>query len=377
MIRAIPAPVAGTPPDPDVEASVRELDPSGAADSLAAAIRAVGHGDSLEAALDVILGGLVDGQRATVALVLATDPDGTGRHVIRSHGLADADVALVESSAADPADPLVVAAADRRIVDVPGAAPLESAPEGGLVERLGLARLRALPLVVGRGGIDHVVGVLALGWTAATATPPAAQGTPVVLGTPGLAEALADLAAIAIDRSHLAAGMAERAEWLERLAHVDPLTGLSNRRTFDRVLELELARAARQGSEVAVAIFDVDAFRAANDAAGHATGDEILRAVAAVIAEQVRLVDTVARIGGDEFVVVAPGNGGPAVADRVMRAIGALPAVDGRTISVSAGIARFPVDGTSPEEIVAGALDALETARAGGGGARASASATG
>ncbi len=188
--------------------------------------------------------------------------------------------------------------------------------------------------------------------------------------------ALADLAAIAIDRAHLAAGMAERAEWMERLAHIDPLTGLANRRTFDRVLELELARAARQGSEVAVAIFDVDAFRATNNAAGHAAGDDVLRAVAAVIAEQVRLVDTVARIGGDEFVVVAPGNGGPAVADRVIRAIGELPAVDGRSISVSAGIARFPFDGASPEEIVAGALDALEAARAGGTGAVASAPTT-
>ena len=347
---------------------MRELDPSGAAEMLSAAIRAVGHGDDLDAALDAILGSLVDGQGDTLALVLATDHDGTGRHVIRSRGLADGDVALVESSAADPANSLAVAAAEHRIVDALAAGPVVGTREGGLVDRLGLARLQALPLVVARGGIDHVVGVLAVGWSAATPARPA---------TPGLAMALADLAAIAIDRSSLTASMAERAEWMERLAHVDPLTGLANRRTFDRVLELELARAARQGSEVAVAIFDVDAFRATNNAAGHAAGDEVLRAVAAVIAEQVRLVDTVARIGGDEFVVVAPGNGGPAVADRVIRAIGALPAVDGRAVSVSAGIARFPVDGTSPEEIVAGALDALEAARSGGNGAMASAPATG
>jgi diguanylate cyclase (GGDEF)-like protein len=347
---------------------VRQLDPSGAADPLAAAIRAVGHGDGLDSALDVILRGLVNGLGATLALVVATNEDGTGRHVVRSRGLADDGVALVESSAGDPADPLAVAAAEHRVVEARATDTLVGARDGGLADRLGLARLQALPLVVARGGIDHVVGVLTLGWSAAMPEMPA---------TTGLAVTLADLAAIAIDRSHLAAGMAERAEWMARLAHVDPLTGLANRRTFDRVLELELARAARQGSEVAVAIFDVDAFRATNDAAGHAVGDDVLRAVAAVIAEQVRLVDTVARIGGDEFVVVAPGNGGPAVADRVIRAIGALPAVDGRTISVSAGIARFPVDGTSPEEIVAGALDALEAARAGGSGAMASAPAPG
>jgi diguanylate cyclase (GGDEF)-like protein len=356
---------------------VRELDPSGPADPLAAAIRAVGRGDSLDSALDVIMRSAMEGQGATLALIVATNDDGPERRVLRSHGLAEGDVALVESATGDAADPLAVAAAEHRIVKAVAAGPRSGPGERGLVDRLGLARLEALPLVVARDGIDRVVGVLALGWSTTPPTPPAEQGTPVVQGAPGLADALADLAAIAIDRAHLSAGMAERAEWMERLAHIDPLTGLANRRTFDRVLELELARAARQQSEVAVAVFDIDAFRATNDAAGHAAGDDVLRAVAAVIAEQVRLVDTVARIGGDEFVVVAPGNGGPAVAERVIRAIRALPAVDGRRVSVSAGIARFPVDGASPEEIVAGALDALEAARRGGIGTVASAPAPG
>ncbi len=356
---------------------MRELDPSGPADQLAAAIRAVGRGDGLDSALDVIMRSALEGHGAALAVTIATNEDGPGRRVVRSLGLAESDVAIVESPAGDAADPLTVAAVERRIVKAIAATSHGGPGAGGLVDRLGLARLEALPLVVTRGGIDHVVGVLALGWSAAPSgtVEPSATATPP--STPGLANALADLAAIAIDRAHLAAGMAERAEWMERLAHIDPLTGLANRRTFDRVLELELARAARQQSEVAVAIFDIDAFRETNDAAGHAAGDDVLRAVAAVIAEQVRVVDTVARIGGDEFVVVAPGNGGPAVADRVIRAIQALPAVDGRRVSVSAGIARFPVDGASPEEIVAGALDALEAARRGGIGTMASAPATG
>jgi len=359
---------------------VRPLDPSGDADPLATAVRAVARGDGLDSALDVIVRGAVEGQGATLALVVAANDDGAGRHVLRSSGLAEGDIAIVEASAGDAADPLSVAAAEHRMVESSATDLREGSGGRGLVDRLGLARLEALPLVVARGGIDHVVGVLALGWSAAPPGAAATSATPAPStspATPGLAFALADLAAIAIDRAHLAAGAAERAEWTERLAHIDPLTGLANRRTFDRVLELELARAARQQSEVAVAIFDIDAFRETNDAAGHAAGDDVLRAVAAVIAEQVRLVDTVARIGGDEFVVVAPGNGGPAVAERVIRAIQALPAVDGRAVSVSAGIARFPVDGASPEEIVAGALDALEAARHVGIGAMASAPATG
>ena len=345
---------------------MRDLDPTDAAGSLAAAIRAIARSESLDVALDVILRGVADDLGATLALIVATDEDRSQRHVLRSLGLAEGDIATIESDAADPADPLAVAAAEQRVVQTIAAG--TGGPGGpsavALTDRLGLARLHALPLVVGRGGIDHVVGVLAAGWTAEA---------PAAHGSPGLVDALADLAALEIDRSRLAAGMAERAEWMERLAHIDPLTGLANRRTFDRVLELELARAARQQSEVAVAVFDVDAFRATNDAVGHAAGDDILRAVAAVLAEQVRLVDTVARIGGDEFVVIAPGSGGLAVADRVIRAVQALPAVDGRPVSVSAGVARFPLDGSSADELFARALDALELARAGGRGAVASA----
>ena len=345
---------------------MRDLDTTGAAGPLAAAIRAIARSESLDTALDIVLRGIADDLGARLALIVATDEDRSQRHVLRSLGLAEGDIAIIESDATDPTDPLAVAAAEQRVVQTIAAS---AGGRGGpsavaLTDRLGLARLHALPLVVGRGGIDHVVGVLAVGWTAEA---------PAAHGSHGLIDALADLAALAIDRSHLAAGMAERAEWMERLAHIDPLTGLANRRTFDRVLGLEVARAIRQQGEVAVAIFDVDAFREMNQVVGHAAGDDILRAIAAVLAEQVRLVDTVARIGGDEFVVIAPGSGGLAVADRVIRAIQALPPVDGRPVSVSAGVARFPLDGGSADELFARALDALELARSGGRGAVASA----
>ena len=117
------------------------------------------------------------------------------------------------------------------------------------------------------------------------------------------------LAALAVDRARLASTAAERSEWFERMAHTDPLTGLANERTVGRILELELARAGRQGSEVSFAMFDVDDFQATNRDSGHEAGDDVLRRVAAVLAESVRLVDTVGRIGGDEFVLVAPGLG--------------------------------------------------------------------
>ena len=110
------------------------------------------------------------------------------------------------------------------------------------------------------------------------------------------------------------------------MAHTDPLTGLANERTVARILELELARAGRQGGEVSLAMFDVDDFQATNRSGGHEAGDDVLRRVAAVLAESVRLVDTVGRIGGDEFVLVAPGSAGMTVAQRVLEGITALPA---------------------------------------------------
>ena len=153
------------------------------------------------------------------------------------------------------------------------------------------------------------------------------------------------------------------------MAHTDPLTGLANERTVGRVLELELARAGRQGSEVSFAMFDVDDFRATNEEGGHEAGDDVLRRVAAVLAESVRLVDTVGRIGGDEFVLVAPGSAGAMVARRILDGIAALPAVGGRQITVSAGVARFPVDGTD-----AAGADRGRDGRAGPGARRGSGS---
>jgi diguanylate cyclase (GGDEF)-like protein len=180
--------------------------------------------------------------------------------------------------------------------------------------------------------------------------------------------ALAGLAALTADRARLGSTAAERSEWFERMAHTDPLTGIANERTVARILELELARAGRQGSEVSLALFDIDDFRSANAAGGHQVGDDILRRVAAVLAESVRLVDTIGRIGGDEFVLVAPGSAGAMVARRVQDGIAALPAVAGRTVSVSAGVARFPSDGTDSESLIAAATSALDRAKASGAG---------
>ncbi len=96
-----------------------------------------------------------------------------------------------------------------------------------------------------------------------------------------------------------------------------------------------------------------------------------------MLAESVRLVDTVGRIGGDEFVLVAPGSAGAMVARRVQEGIAALPAVAGRMVSVSAGVVRFPIDGDDSESLIAAATATLERAKAAGAGSVAEAEATG
>ncbi|HZL32983.1 MAG TPA: diguanylate cyclase, partial [Verrucomicrobiae bacterium] len=216
-----------------------------------------------------------------------------------------------------------------------------------------------LPLVVRHEGVDMGVGVLAFAWPAPH---------PLDEEDRSILQAIADLAAVAVERARLGSLAAERSEWFERMAHTDPLTGLANTRTLGRVLELELARAARQGGEVSVALIDVDGLTEVNETAGHEAGDDVLRAVATVLAESVRLVDTVARYGGDEFVLIAPGAAGLTVAQRVLDGVAALAEQHGRRISVSVGLARFPSDGASSDELLASAAAALLTARGEGPG---------
>lgn len=108
-------------------------------------------------------------------------------------------------------------------------------------------------------------------------------------------------------------------------ARVDPLTGLLNRRGFDERVSLELARALRTRSSLALVAFDLDRFKRVNDEYGHETGDRVLARVGEVIADEVRAFDVAARIGGEEFVVVLPDADASTArpfAERVRQAIG-------------------------------------------------------
>jgi diguanylate cyclase (GGDEF)-like protein len=308
--------------------------------ALAAGAEALARGADLDEALGVLVGAAAAAVGATSAAISLQDPDRPTAELAFTVGLDEAGQAALAQAVASDDHPLTAAARDRA----------EASDDAGL----------AFPLVVGRGGIEQSLGAVYVRWS--TGRPAPADADTAFLRT------AADLVAVAVDRSRLASTVAERSEWFERLAHTDPLTGLANQRTFARVLELELARAGRQGGEVSVAIFDVDDFARTNETGGREAGDDVLRSVASVLAGAVRLVDTVARLGGDEFILVAPGSAGPTVARRVLDGVAELPEIGGRRVSVSAGVARFPADGTDADAIVAAAQAALERGRAAGKG---------
>ena len=155
---------------------------------------------------------------------------------------------------------------------------------------------------------------------------------------------------------------------LEQLSATDPLTGLANRRHLDEVLGTEWRRAERQGTPIAVAMVDIDHFKAYNDRLGHAAGDRCLRRVAACLAAGVRGGDLAARYGGEEFAIVMPGADGPvatAIAARLRAAVAELgephPAAAGTIVTVSIGTAA-----TTPGrgEDAAGAAGLVEWADA-------------
>lgn len=99
---------------------------------------------------------------------------------------------------------------------------------------------------------------------------------------------------------------------IEELTHQsrhDPLTGLANRRAFEKNLKLELERAYRSGSSLSLAILDLDDFKAVNDTYGHLCGDRVLMGIAAALLGHKRGYDMAARIGGEEFALILPGSG--------------------------------------------------------------------
>ncbi len=162
---------------------------------------------------------------------------------------------------------------------------------------------------------------------------------------------------------------------LEALSRTDGLTGIANRRRFDEVLASEWARSQRSGKPLALAMIDIDWFKAYNDHYGHLAGDDCLRSVAGVLVHcAARSTDLVARYGGEEFAIVSPGATAAqmqALALEIQQALAALalphPTTPSGCVTLCAGVAAVVASSEkTPDSLVAAADQALYQAKATG-----------
>ena len=152
---------------------------------------------------------------------------------------------------------------------------------------------------------------------------------------------------------------------IEELSHTDMLTGLPNRRALSQRVEYARAIAKREHSGFAMLFVDLDRFKQINDTLGHAFGDRVLREVAQRLRDCLREVDTVAKLSGDEFALLiheADARGAEQTARRVLEAMGRPFGFDALsfTVTASIGIALFPGDGESLDELTSSAERAMQ-----------------
>jgi diguanylate cyclase (GGDEF)-like protein len=160
---------------------------------------------------------------------------------------------------------------------------------------------------------------------------------------------------------------------LETQAHTDSLTGLANRRHFMDLAEMELSRSLRYGSPIAVMMIDVDHFKRINDTYGHSTGDVVLQQLADLFRSELRRIDTIGRLGGEEFAVLLPQSDSAhalEVAERLRQTIAdtgvALEQGLPLHFTVSIGLAALPGPATNIDTLLSQADDALYQAKRAG-----------
>jgi diguanylate cyclase (GGDEF)-like protein len=183
-----------------------------------------------------------------------------------------------------------------------------------------------------------------------------------------------DLAFIALLADY-SSGVLERADRIEKLMFIDPMTAVYNRSYFELQLQNEMARARRESSSMALCIVDVDDFKAFNTAYGYEAGNQVLTGVARALRSGVRPFDSVSRWGGEEFGVLltAPvhAEDARAICERLRAMVGRLDlevtgldlARHAVQVTASMGVAMFPGDGESPDDLWRSANQALLAAK--------------
>jgi len=222
------------------------------------------------------------------------------------------------------------------------------------VAKLGAASLLVLPIV----WQNDVVGTIVLGYAGAGMLSDEERGRARNLG----------------DRVGVAFATAAKDEQLYLQANYDTLTTLPNRQYFMDQLARRLAQAQREPRQFALLVVDLDHFKRINDTLGHEAGDDVLRETAERLRHCVRETDTVTRLGGDEFTIVLPqiktARDSESVAQHIIESMAPPFVVAGKEefLNASIGIALYPADGTTAEELLRNADTAMYRAKEGGRG---------
>jgi diguanylate cyclase (GGDEF)-like protein len=300
----------------------------------------------LDALADAIAGRLRDALRLETCLLWRWDSEGAVLRLLAARGTVahEAERDLL----ARPAVRHVLASGVPLVVerDDPEADPVERQQ----LTQLGLRQRVLLPLAAA----GEAIGLAEL-----AATRPRTFSAHEL----EFARAMAAQAGPALENAWLVAA-------LRQAADLDQLTGVANHRALQERLQQELARAIRARRPLAVAMIDLDGFKAVNDRHGHAQGDRVLREVAGVLRSTLREPDVVARYGGDEFVVLMPETDerhARGVVTRIGRALAghAFVLVDAPPahIGASVGLAVYPRDGATPTVLLAAADAAMYAAK--------------
>lgn len=170
---------------------------------------------------------------------------------------------------------------------------------------------------------------------------------------------------IALLRAHVEELVAR----LQAQATTDTLTGILNRRGYEELIEIEIARADRTGLPLALAMADLDHFKAINDRYGHQVGDAVLARVAGVLSAHARRIDVAARLGGEEFVLVLPATdagGAYLAAQRLRRILREQWPPGEEPVTMSFGVAAYPADAVDAASLLSAADTALRRAKEAG-----------